>query len=135
MQAFNFHPVVREWFERKFGSPTEPQLLGWPAIQNGQHALISAPTGSGKTLAAFLAALDDLFKEGSQGDLPDETRVLYVSPLRALSNDIRKNLQEPLSAIRTLLHEKTGRDVDVAFRGEPAELLLPENKRSPRGPP
>src|SRR5438093_1043810 len=107
MQSFSFHPVVREWFERKFATPTEPQLLGWPAIQSGQPALICAPTGSGKTLAAFLAALDTLFREGDKADLPDETRVLYVSPLRALSNDIRKNLQEPLDEIRTLLKEKT----------------------------
>src|SRR5262245_13574863 len=103
MQSYSFHPVVREWFERKFGTPTEPQLLGWPAIQSGQHALICAPTGSGKTLAAFLAELDMLFSEGAKAELPDETRALYVSPLRALSNDIRKNLEEPLSEIRALL--------------------------------
>src|SRR3954453_12988306 len=113
MQPSKFHPVVWDWFERKFGSPTEPQVLGWPAIQSGGHALICAPTGSGKTLAAFMAALDQLFTEATQTDLPDETRVLYVSPLCALSNDIRKNLQEPLQEIRTLLHEKIGREVDV----------------------
>src|SRR6266516_2319040 len=113
MRSFQFHPAVTRWFEQTFGSPTEPQVRGWPAIQSGRHALISAPTGSGKTLAAFLAALDKLFTEGTRADLPDETRVLYVSPLRALSNDIRKNLQEPLNEIRALLREKTGRDVDV----------------------
>ena|SRR5438552_16137351 len=83
MQSFNFHPVVAEWFQAKFGTPTEPQLRGWPAIQSGQHTLICAPTGSGKTLAAFLAALDKLFTEGIQADLPDETLVLYVSRLRS----------------------------------------------------
>src|SRR6267142_1886765 len=109
MQSFQFHPAVTRWFEHTFGSPTEPQLRGWPAIQSGRHVLISAPTGSGKTLAAFLASLDVLFRQGAEGDLPDETRVVYVSPLKALSNDIRKNLQEPLAGIRALLKETEGR--------------------------
>src|SRR5216684_3146049 len=113
MQAFNFHPVVARWFEQKFGSPTEPQVRGWPAIQSGRQVLISAPTGSGKTLAAFLASLDALFREGAETELPDETQVVYVSPLKALSNDIRKNLQEPLAEIRALLHETHGREIDV----------------------
>jgi len=135
VQSFSFHPAVREWFEKKFGSPTEPQLLGWPAIQSGQHALICAPTGSGKTLAAFLAALDQLFTEGSQTDLPDETRVLYVSPLRALSNDIRKNLQEPLNEIRTLLHETTGRDVDVRVQVRTGDTSPAERQAIAKRPP
>jgi len=80
MQSFRFHPAVTRWFEQTFGSPTEPQLRGWPAIESGRHVLISAPTGSGKTLAAFLASLDVLFREGAQTELPDETRVVYVSP-------------------------------------------------------
>ena len=108
MQSFKFHPAVALWFEQTFGSPTEPQTRGWPAIQSGRHALISAPTGSGKTLAAFLASLDALFRQGAENHLPDETQVVYVSPLKALSNDIRKNLQEPLSGIRTLLGEANG---------------------------
>jgi len=93
MRSFQFHPAVAQWFERTFGSPTDPQVRGWPAIQSGRHVLISAPTGSGKTLAAFLASLDALFREGVEADLLDEAQVLYVSPLKALSNDIRKNLQ------------------------------------------
>src|SRR5438046_2439933 len=109
MQSFRFHPAVARWFEQTFGSPTEPQMRGWPAIQSGRHALISAPTGSGKTLAAFLASLDALFRRGAESHLPDETQVVYVSPLKALSNDIRKNLQEPLSGIRALLNETNGR--------------------------
>src|SRR5256886_9831870 len=113
MQAFKFHPAVARWFEEKFGSPTEPQERGWPAIQSGAHTLIAAPTGSGKTLAAFLASLDQLFRDGLAGDLKDETRVLYVSPLKALSNDIHKNLEEPLAGIRTALRESGGSDVDV----------------------
>src|SRR5215470_17796061 len=108
MYSFDFHPAVTRWFEQTFGSPTEPQLRGWPAIQSGQHVLISAPTGSGKTLAAFLASLDVLFRQGAEDHLPDETQVVYVSPLKALSNDIRKNLQEPLSGIRALLSEANG---------------------------
>ncbi|HEY6111363.1 MAG TPA: DEAD/DEAH box helicase [Chthoniobacterales bacterium] len=112
MQKFQFHPAVARWFEQTFGSPTEPQARGWPEIQSGRHVLISAPTGSGKTLAAFLASLDVLFREAAAGKLADETQILYVSPLKALSNDIRKNLQEPLAGIRELLkHER--HDVDV----------------------
>src|SRR5688572_22689880 len=99
----SFHPAVARWFEARFGSPTEPQRRGWPAIQTGGHTLIAAPTGTGKTLAAFLASLDALFREAASGQLPDETRVLYVSPLKALSNDIRKNLEEPLNGIREIL--------------------------------
>jgi ATP-dependent Lhr-like helicase len=109
MQSFRFHPAVAHWFEQTFGSPTEPQMRGWPAIQSGRHVLISAPTGSGKTLAAFLASLDALFRQASEDHLADETQVVYVSPLKALSNDIRKNLQEPLSGIRSLLEETNGR--------------------------
>jgi ATP-dependent helicase Lhr and Lhr-like helicase len=113
MQSFQFHPAVARWFEQTFGSPTEPQIRGWPAIQSGRHALISAPTGSGKTLAAFLASLDALFRRGAKDHLPDETQVVYVSPLKALSNDIRKNLQEPLSGIRALLGQANGHDIDI----------------------
>src|SRR5437867_412875 len=113
MQSFKFHPVVARWFEEKFGSPTEPQKGGWPAIQSGGHTLIAAPTGSGKTLAAFFAELDQLFRDGLAGKLEDETRVVYVSPLKALSNDIHKNLEEPLAGIRTALRASEGSDVHV----------------------
>src|SRR5690349_2297976 len=113
MQSFQFHPVVWRWFEQKFGSPTEPQLRGWPAIQSGAHTLIAAPTGSGKTLAAFFAELDRLFRSGLKGELKDETHVVYVSPLKALSNDIHKNLEEPLAEIRLALKENGNGEVDV----------------------
>src|SRR6266700_3058478 len=113
MQTFQFHPAVARWFEEKFGSPTEPQERGWPAIQSGGNTLIAAPTGSGKTLAAFLAALDELFRDGLAGKLKHETRVLYVSPLKALSNDIHKNLEEPLAGIRAALRASEGLDLDV----------------------
>jgi ATP-dependent Lhr-like helicase len=113
MESFKFHPVIAKWFEEKFGSPTEPQQRGWPAIQAGSHVLIAAPTGSGKTLAAFFAELDLLFRGGLAEELTDGTRVVYVSPLKALSNDIHKNLEEPLAGIRAALKESTGQDVDV----------------------
>src|ERR1700693_2804479 len=95
-----FHPAVAAWFERSFAAPTEAQEEAWPAIKEGRHALIAAPTGSGKTLAAFLAAIDGLVRQGIEGGLPDETQVVYVSPLKALSNDIQRNLERPLSGIR-----------------------------------
>src|SRR5205809_3142796 len=113
MRSFQFHPGVARWFEEKFGSPTEPQERGWPAIQSGGHTLIAAPTGSGKTLAAFLASLDELFRDGLAGELLDETRVIYVSPLKALSNDIHKNLEEPLSGIRAALPASKCREVEL----------------------
>src|SRR5262245_13735109 len=110
MPSFEFHPVVARWFHQKFGAPTEPQARGWPAIQSGAHTLIAAPTGSGKTLAAFFAELDQLFRDGLAGRLGPVTRVLYVSPLKALSNDIHKNLEEPLAGIRQAFLEATGQD-------------------------
>jgi len=100
MPPTDFHPAVAGWFRDRFGTPTPVQAGAWPAIQAGRHTLLAAPTGSGKTLAAFLAAIDALVREGTaNGGLPDETRVLYVSPLKALSNDIQKNLVEPLAGI------------------------------------
>src|SRR3954453_15392197 len=87
-----FHPAVDTWFRQHFDSATAAQERAWPLIQAGRHTLIAAPTGSGKTLAAFLAAIDSLVREGTQSPLPDQTFVVYVSPLKALSNDIQKNL-------------------------------------------
>jgi ATP-dependent Lhr-like helicase len=100
------HPLVAEWFVRKFGTPTEPQEQGWPHILAGRTTLISAPTGSGKTLAAFLACIDRLVRKALAGDLSDRTEVLYVSPLKALGNDIQKNLEGPLSEILALAGER-----------------------------
>ena len=135
MQSFQFHPAVARWFEQTFGSPTEPQMRGWPAIQSGRHALISAPTGSGKTLAAFLASLDVLFREGVETDLPDETQVVYVSPLKALSNDIQKNLQEPLSGIRALLGEANGHDIDVRAEVRTGDTSAAQRRALIKRPP
>jgi ATP-dependent Lhr-like helicase len=100
------HPLVREWFVAKFGTPTEPQELGWPHILARKNTLICAPTGSGKTLAAFLACIDVLVRKALAGDLLDQTEVLYVSPLKALGNDIQKNLDIPLGEILQLAHQR-----------------------------
>src|SRR5919197_3070717 len=97
-----FHPLVAQWFRESIGEPTETQRRGWAAIRERQHTLIAAPTGSGKTLAAFMTALDELFQEGLGGPLPDQVRIVYVSPLKALSADIHKNLAEPRRGIRQL---------------------------------
>ena len=135
MQSLKFHPAVARWFEETFGSPTDPQVRGWPAIQSARHVLISAPTGSGKTLAAFLASLDALFREGVEADLPDETQVLYVSPLKALSNDIRKNLQEPLAGIRALLNETNGREIDVRAEVRTGDTTAAQRQALIKKPP
>lgn len=127
MKAFQFHPAVSQWFEKEFGTPTIPQAAGWPAIQAGRHTLIAAPTGSGKTLAAFLAALDSLFRLGLAGELVDETRVLYISPLKALSNDIHKNLETPLQGIR--VHLQAAGCGDVMVRSEVRTGDTPAGKR------
>ena len=95
-----FHPLVARWFAARFGDPTEPQARGWPAIQAGRDVLIAAPTGSGKTLAAFLWCVDDLFRRAAAGTLDDRTSVVYVSPLKALGNDVEKNLLSPLAELR-----------------------------------
>src|SRR5438105_15885076 len=95
-----FLPFVRRWFEERFGAPTRPQREGWASIAAGRHTLIVAPTGSGKTLAAFLWTLDHLYRLALEGRLEDRVYVVYVSPLRALNNDIEKNLREPLAGIR-----------------------------------
>src|SRR6266436_8536244 len=94
-----FHPAVAAWFERNFAAPTAAQEEAWPAIKQGRHVLIAAPTGSGKTLAAFLAAIDGLVRQGIRSPLPDGTQIVYVSPLKALSNDISRNLERPLAGI------------------------------------
>src|SRR5579884_1534906 len=95
-----FHPIVGDWFTKKFGQATEPQRLGWPEIASGKDVLIAAPTGSGKTFAAFLEAIDALLRLALEGRLEDRVYVVYVSPLKALSNDIRRNLEGPLEEIR-----------------------------------
>src|SRR2546422_7749350 len=100
MPLSHFHPVVQRWFRERIGQPSAPQVEGWPRIRSGRHTLISAPTGTGKTFAAFLWAVDELLRQGS--GLADQTQVLYVSPLKALGNDVQKNLQRPLAELSRL---------------------------------
>ena len=129
MPLSSFHPVIANWFRETFHAPTAPQRQGWPAIRAGDHTLIAAPTGTGKTFAAFLTALDALLRQGD--DLPEETQVLYVSPLKALGNDIQKNLQEPLAALRA--RDPTLPDVQVFVRSgdTPASQRAAMAKRPP----
>ncbi|PWU10809.1 MAG: ATP-dependent DNA helicase, partial [Verrucomicrobia bacterium] len=135
MAGYEFHPTVARWFEERFGAPTEPQARGWPAIQSGAHTLIAAPTGSGKTLAAFFAELDRLFRDGLEGNLPDATRVLYVSPLKALSNDIHKNLEDPLAGIRKALLQAHGVAPDVRAAVRTGDTPSSQRQAMGRKPP
>ena len=95
-----FHPIIQKWFSETLGTPSEPQKRGWPAIATGDHTLILAPTGTGKTLAAFLWELNQLILAGLESPLPNAVQILYVSPLKALNNDIHRNLERPLAELR-----------------------------------
>ncbi|MDE2449662.1 MAG: DEAD/DEAH box helicase [Gammaproteobacteria bacterium] len=131
-----FHPAVSRWLERAFDAPTPAQAQAWPAIQAGRHTLIAAPTGSGKTLAAFLAAIDLLVRESlERGGLQDETYVLYVSPLKALSNDIRRNLEAPLSGIRDELRAMDLPDVEIRTFVRTGDTPQHERQSMRRRPP
>ena len=129
------HPVVQEWFVRRFGTPTEPQEQGWPHIVAGRSTLISAPTGSGKTLAAFLACIDRLVRKALSGDLQDRTEVLYVSPLKALGNDIQKNLETPLGEIMQLAAERGLLMPEIRSAVRTGDTLAHERRLMLRRPP
>src|SRR6059036_253284 len=131
----SFHPAVREWFLKEFPAPTEPQAEAWPAIKEGKHTLIAAPTGSGKTLAAFLSAIDDLVWKAVAGNLSDETHVVYVSPLKALSNDIKINLQEPLRAIQNQLEESGINTVQIRTLVRTGETPAKDRAAMTKKPP
>ena len=135
MSSYLFHPAVSEWFGKAFGAPSEVQTQAWPAIQAGQNTLIAAPTGSGKTLAAFMAAIDQLVHEGLQFPLADETHVLYVSPLKALSNDIHRNLELPLNGIRDALLENGYADVPIRAQVRTGDTTQAERAMMKRYPP
>ncbi|MGB5261637.1 MAG: DEAD/DEAH box helicase [Gammaproteobacteria bacterium] len=135
MPLSGFHPAVAGWFSAHFDAPTGVQARAWPAIRAGRASLIAAPTGSGKTLAAFLAAIDQLLVEGLDAPLPDETRVLYVSPLKALSNDIHKNLELPLNGIRDQLLEAGLADVPITARVRSGDTSSAERAAMKRTPP
>lgn len=135
MPLNTLHPIVRDWFAQHFGSATEPQERAWPAIRSGENVLISAPTGSGKTLAAFLICLDDLVRAGFDGGLPDATQVLYVSPLKALSNDIHKNLDVPLSGIANLAADRGLLLPAIRTAVRTGDTPMSERQRMVRQPP
>lgn len=130
-----FHPAVDRWFSSQFDAPSVVQTRTWPAIQAGKPTLIAAPTGSGKTLAAFLAAIDQLVQQGLAAPLPDETRILYISPLKALSNDIRKNLELPLNGIRDVLLESGLPDVPIRAQVRTGDTPQAERNAMKRYPP
>ena len=106
MSLATFHPAVAQWFTQQVGEPTDCQRRAWAAIRAGRHTLVAAPTGSGKTLAAFLDSIDQLVRLGTTEQLPERTLVLYVSPLKALSNDVHKNLEGPVEGINRCLAER-----------------------------
>lgn len=129
------HPITQEWFQKRFGTPTEPQILGWPNILAGKPTLISAPTGSGKTLAAFLVCIDRLFRRSLEGALRSTTQVVYVSPLKALSNDIQKNLEEPLREIQQLALERGHLSIGIRTGVRTGDTLQKERASMLRNPP
>src|SRR5271155_5481118 len=130
-----FHPAVAAWFGGRFSAPTPTQAKAWPAIKAGRDVLIAAPTGSGKTLSAFLAAIDQLVRRGLEGAVPDETQVVYVSPLKALSNDIQKNLEAPLAGIREALRAQGLPDVEIRAWVRTGDTPSSERSRMSRRPP
>jgi len=137
MSLSGFHPAIERWFESRFREPTEPQQRAWPLIQAGRNALIAAPTGSGKTFAAFLAAIDSLLRQGLDGGgtLADGTQVVYVSPLKALSNDVQKNLAEPLAEIRRTLETLCLPDVEIRTLVRTGDTPGAERQEMVRRPP
>jgi len=132
-----FHPAVARWFDGAFPGPTEAQAAAWPAIMAGRNTLVAAPTGSGKTLTAFLAAIDALVREGlaNGGELPDRTSVVYVSPLKALSNDIHINLEAPLAGIREALDELGLPDVEIRTAVRTGDTPQSERAQLRKKPP
>ncbi|MGA8429818.1 MAG: DEAD/DEAH box helicase [Candidatus Sulfotelmatobacter sp.] len=129
------HPLVAEWFVLRFGTATEPQEQGWPHILAGRNTLISAPTGSGKTLAAFLACIDRLVRKSLAGDLADRTEVLYISPLKALGNDIQKNLEVPLGEILAMAGERGLLMPEIRTAVRTGDTLMPERRAMLKRPP
>ena len=135
MSDTSFHPAVNRWFNSAFDAPTPVQVDAWRAIASGSHTVISAPTGSGKTLAGFLAVIDTLVRQALDGGLPDETRIVYVSPLKALSNDIQKNLQQPLEGIRRELIELALPDAPIRAWVRTGDTPQSERAKMRRVPP
>ncbi|MBV8723973.1 MAG: DEAD/DEAH box helicase, partial [Candidatus Eremiobacteraeota bacterium] len=130
-----FSPLVRDWFGAAFGPPTEPQAQGWPTIREGHDVVIAAPTGSGKTLAAFTHALDDLVRRAASGDLPERTLVVYVSPLKALSNDIRENLEKPLEQMLALAAQQGVALAEIRTAVRTGDTTPAQRQRMLKNPP
>lgn len=130
-----FHPAVEGWLKQTYPGPTPAQAEAWPRIRRGEHVLVAAPTGSGKTLCAFLSAVDQLVVQGQAGPLPDETRVLYVSPLKALSNDIERNLQEPLQGIRRELTNRGYEATEITTAVRTGDTSASDRARHTKRPP
>jgi len=130
-----FHPAVQHWFRHQLGEPTAVQAQSWPSIRHGRPTLISAPTGSGKTLAAFLCAIDDLLQRGISGQLQDRAYILYISPLKALSNDVQKNLSIPINGIRDRLLESGIADVNLRAWVRSGDSTPGERSRMIKQPP
>ncbi|MDP6360890.1 MAG: DEAD/DEAH box helicase [Planctomycetota bacterium] len=128
----SFLPPVSRWFAKTFEKPSPAQVKAWPKIRKGDHTLLLAPTGSGKTLAAFLCAIDGLFRQAEEGTLEDGIQVLYISPLKALGNDIHKNLLEPLAGIRK---ESRGKLPDLKVAVRTGDTSQSERARMIRKPP
>jgi ATP-dependent Lhr-like helicase len=130
-----FHPAVAAWFNSRFAAPTAAQAEAWPAIKDGRNVLIAAPTGSGKTLAAFLAAIDSLVRQGLETGLANETQIVYVSPLKALSNDIRRNLEAPLAGIGEALRAQGLPEIEIRSWVRTGDTPPGERDRARRKPP
>jgi ATP-dependent helicase Lhr and Lhr-like helicase len=130
-----FHPVTETWFRRRFAAPTPVQAQAWPVIATGQDVLLTAPTGSGKTLAAFLACLDDLLRRAVAGALPDQTHVLYVTPLKALSNDVKRNLEDPLAELVALAGEMGHAALPLRAAVRTGDTTMQERREVARRPP
>src|ERR1700746_2259060 len=133
--AASFHPAVESWFRKTFVGPTEAQARAWPAIQAGRHVLVAAPTGSGKTLSAFPPAIDSLVRRGIEVPLPDQTFVVYISPLKALSNDIQRNLEAPLAGIRAELAASGLPDVEIRTLVRTGDTPQSERRSMRKRPP
>jgi len=131
----NFHPASRAWFASTLGQPTPAQADAWPAIQAGKHTLIAAPTGSGKTLAAFYAVIDRMVCEAQQKQLVTQTRVLYISPLKALSNDIERNLKQPLAGIEDELFLQGAHPADIRIAVRTGDTPQAERQKMLKNPP
>ena len=135
MPLDSFHPACQNWFRASFGEPTPAQARAWPAIQAGRHTLISAPTGSGKTLAAFYAAIGEMLQKGVRNQLEDGVHILYVSPLKALSNDIQRNLELPLDGIAEHMHLLGQAPVNIRAAVRTGDTPANERQKMAKNPP